>query len=298
MTTECYAMVRGSAIRVTGLDARGRVPSETTSAVSKAVAKVSINEITETGGSEILRNDDEETRLHLIDPTRNIRYLADVDFLRVDPGVFSLVTGVPLVLNAAGDVVGFDADSRVPPVSFALEVWSKLDKALTVEPTTGFGEGGFGEAPFGAGLAEESFITGFGFGDGEFGVTPFGVGSQCRVSYGYTLFPFLRGGVLSGFTFANGLVSFSLRGAQSRKQSRWGVGPHDLSGAFQRLPEPVSRNTLFRQTVLNSLPPAQTDGTVTVEDAIEGGTASTTSPDIIDGENISTSQWIIEGGTA
>lgn len=245
MSTTCFAIVRGSTIRVTELDRRGAVPSPVRFAVSKSVARVAINEVTDTGGIEIIKNEDRQRRLRFTKPTRTIRQLVDVEFLRVDPGVLSLVSGVPLVRNASGDIVGFDSTSQLPAVPFALEVWSKLS------------------------------------------------GSQCddgRRNWGYTVFPHLRGGYLTGFTFANGLVSFTLTKAQTRRQGLWGYGPFDLTGPFERLIGLVSGNTSYRMIAIPADPPAQTDGIVEVEDVVSNGTPDNPMPD-------PTAPLVLNGGT-
>lgn len=252
-STTCYAMVRGSAIRVTGLEKNGAIPSPISFATSKSVAKVTINENTESGSNELVTNNEDVKRLHFARPEQVINYTADVDFLRVDPGVLSLVSGVPLVLDANGVVVGFDSTTRLTAVAFALEVWSKLASQDCAPGTR---------------------------------------------QWGYTVFPFLKGGLLSGFTFQNGLVSFSLRKAQTRKVPRWGVGPYDLEGPHERLTTVVSRNDMYRQTLTTAPPPAQANGVQTTDDVIDGGTATVTSADIVDGEFVNTSAWIVEGGRA
>lgn len=255
MTTQCYAMVRGSAIRVTGLGTLGEVPDPIQYAVSKSVSTVTINEITESSSNEGLKSEDidDRTRLRLVQPEQPVRYTLDIAFLRTDPGVLSLIAGVPVVLNSAGDVSGFDSGTRRPAVSFGLEVWSKLAASACVD-----------------------------------GVR----------QWGYTVFPYLRGGYLTGFTFENGLVSFTLRGAQTRRVPRWGVGPFDLEGVHERLTEVVSRNTMFRQMLTVAQPPVQQDGIQQAEDIIDGGSATVTTADIVDGEFVDTSVWIVEGGRA
>jgi hypothetical protein len=272
--TQCYAMVRGSAIRVTGLDRRGSVPSPVSLAVSRSVTRVTIDEVAEAASNEMLRNEKDERRLLLVRPSQTIRYKASIDFLRTDPGILSLVSGLPVVTNANGDVVGFDAQSKIPATAFALEVWTRL-------ASSGCSDAG----------------AGAGFGEGDFGDGPFGGAGAVR-QWGYTLFPFLKGGMLSGFTFANGLVSFTLTGAQTRRASRWGFGPYDLDGPFQRLVEPVSGNTNWRQTLVTGAPPEQTDGVIEYEDVVEGGTATMTSEDVLDGEFVVTSSAVVDGGGA
>lgn len=257
MATKCYAQVRGSALRVTKLTSVGSATDPIQYAVSKSASRVVVNEVSEDNLNEMVRSDvtaRDERRLFLSKPGNTVRYTTDVDFIRVDPGVLTLVSGVPLVLNAHGDVVGFDSKTKLRAVSFGLEVWTRL------------------------------------------------AGAECTLSgereWGYTALPFLRGGYLSGFEFANGLVSFNLRGAQTRKVSRWGVGPFDLYGVHERLLSLVSRNTMLINFAGPIQPPAQVEGVQTTTDVIEGGSAASTSPDVVDGEFVATSPWIIDGGRA
>lgn len=252
MATNCYELVRGSVIRVTGLDRQGRIPSPIRYAVSKSVAKVTIDEVTEPGDNEMLRSEDDERRLLFVRPTQIIRHQTGIDFLRVDPGVLSLVAGVPVILNANGDVAGFDSQTKRPPVAFAMEVWTRLTERCA---------------------------------DGS-------------RQWGYTLFPFLKGGSLTGFSFANGLVSFNLTGAQTRRYSRWGYGPYDIDGQFMRLLDPVSGNVSWHQTLVTGAPPAPTDGIVEFDDVIEGGTATVTTGDVLDGQFVVTSPRVLDGGVA
>lgn len=250
MTTKCYELVRGSALRVTGLTNRGALAEPHLYAVSKSVVKVTINEVVEAGGNEVIRNPEQDPRLWLVKPSQPIRYTVDIDFLRVDPELLSLITGVPVVINAEGDVVGFDAAMRLPVKAFALEVWSKV------------------------------------------------ASRGCLPQWGYTLFPFLKGGLITGTAFANGRVSFNLRGAQTRRMSKWGVGPYWVDG-WCKLAEPVSGNTHWRTMLTSTYPPLPTDGVVTYVDEIDGGTASMTTPDELDGGTpFEAGPCVVDGGAA
>lgn len=133
---ECYAMLRGSAVRVTSLTAEGDVPSPTRCAVSRSVARVVIDEITEAPGDTTHRNAGDEAVV--VEPVDEelIAYSVEARFLKTDPAILSLMTSVPLVMNAKGEVVGFEADMDVETQPFALEVWSSLEG------------GGYGHTPF------------------------------------------------------------------------------------------------------------------------------------------------------
>lgn len=305
-SSTCFAMVRGSGLRVTRLGPRGEVLDPITFATSKAVAKVTINEIVEAKRDETLRNPEEERRLRFTRSAQTIRHTVDIDFLRVDPELFSLITGVPLVWGAAvgsgfgevsfGDspfgvgnapVVGFDSTSRMQPQAFALEVWSKLVGYVSPPPPAtpvGFDEAPFDVGPFGGGpLVGEQPVS--------------------DQRWGYTLFPYLKGGRLSGFKFQNGLVSFSLIGAQTRRNHRWGVGPYDLDGPFQRAAEPVSRNTSWRMFITAAAPPVEQCGSQEMTDVLDNGTAPDPMPEpdalvSVDAGGVDTQAWIIDGGQA
>lgn len=284
MTTECYAMVRGSAIRVTGLTACGGFPDVIQSVVAKCVSRVQIDEVVESGGNELLRTDDDDPRIHFARSAETIRYLAGIRFLRVDPELLSLMTGVKVVRTYGTPVPGY-----------------------------GFGEGPFGESSFGGteGDAGDGNIVGFDMTT-RLPAKAFGLEVWTRLTdqscaggqrkYGYTLFPFLKGGYLTGFTFANGLVSFEVVGAQTRRNGQWGYGPYDLEGPGLRLVEPVSGNLMWRNFITTAPPPEQTDGIVEFVDVIDNGDAVDPHPlavGVVDnGTAADPGVGIIDGGAA
>lgn len=129
------------------------------------------------------------------------------------------------------------------------------------------------------------------------------VGDPCDPTgarrWGYTVFPFLKGGLISGFAFDAGAVTFNLVGAQTRRSVRWGVGPYDLEGSFERMYTPVSGNTAFRQFITTAQPPEPTTGAVEFYDEIDGGDPFTTTPDEVDGgDPFTAGPWEIDGGWA
>lgn len=221
--TKCYAPVRGSVIRVTRLDACGNPdPGQSAVVVSKRVSSVTIDEVTDDGTNIRERNFGDE--LCVVDDafTTIIGYTADIALCGVDPGLISLLTGQPLVTNAAGDVVGFDAttDIDLDSFGFALEVWSRIAGAAC-DPS--------GNRP-----------------------------------WGYTVFPFLKGGRLGGFTFENAAVQFTISGAQTRDGNGWGVGPYDVDRDDAGLPSPLNTplpvNSHYRPILVTLDPPAASCG--------------------------------------
>lgn len=223
MPTKCYAQVRGSVIRVTRLDSCGNPdPGASAVVVSKRVSTVTIDEVTDDGTNIRERNFGDE--LCIVDDafTQIIGYTVDLALCGVDPDLVSLITGQPVVTNAAGDIVGFDAttDIDLDSFGFAVEVWSRI------------------------------------------------AGAACDASgfrpWGYTVFPFLKGGRVGGFSFENGAVQFTLSGAQTRDGNGWGVGPFDVDRDETDAPSPLNSalgvNTHYRNILVTLDPPTASCG--------------------------------------
>lgn len=223
MSTQCYAQVRGRVIRVTRLDGCGNPdPGASAVVVSKRVSTVAIGEVTDDGTNIRERNFGDE--LCIVDDafTQIIGYTADLTLCGVDPDLVSLLTGQPVVTNAAGDIVGFDASTNIDLDSFgfAIEVWSRI------------------------------------------------AGGACDPSgnrpWGYTVFPFLKGGRIGGFSFENGAVQFTISGAQTRDGNGWGVGPYDVDRDLVGYPAPLNtalgENTHYRNILVTLDPPEASCG--------------------------------------
>lgn len=226
MSTKCYAPVRGSVIRATRLDACGNPdPGASAVVVSKRISSVSIEEVTEDGTNIRDRNFGDE--LCVVDDayTDLIGFSTEIALCGVDPDMISLFTGQPVVTNAAGDVVGFDANTGIDldEFGFSLEVWSKIAG--------------------GACNNENGFRN-----------------------WGYTVFPFLKGGRIGGFSFENAAVQFTISGAQTRDGNGWGVGPFDVDRgagpgyAPSPLHTPLGENTAFRSMLVSLDPPTASCG--------------------------------------
>lgn len=52
--------------------------------------------------------------------------------------------------------------------------------------------------------------------------------STGTAAWGYTLLPFISGGVIGDFTLENAAVSFTLQNAATKDGTAWGVGPYDV----------------------------------------------------------------------
>lgn len=94
-------------------------------------------------------------------------------------------------------------------------------------------------------------------------------GAACNPSgnraWGYTVFPYLKGGRLGGFSFENGPVQFTISGAQTRDGNGWGVGPFDVDRDASNNPAPLHTpldpNTHYRNFMVYLDPPEASCGT-------------------------------------
>lgn len=78
-------------------------------------------------------------------------------------------------------------------------------------------------------------------------------------SYGYTLSPFLQGGVIGDFTIENGAVTFTVTGAQTKTGNAWGQGPYDVvpdeTGTAGPLLEPIPTSRFLHVQWTSIAPP-------------------------------------------
>lgn len=230
MATKCFAQVRGRVIRVTRLDACGNPdPGDSAVVVSKRISSITIDEVTEEGTSIRDRNFGGEMCVVDEAQAETIGYTAAVALCGVDPALITMMTGQPLVKNAAGDIVGFDAVTGLDldGFGFALEIWTKI------------------------------------------------AGGACDPSgnrqWGYTPFPFIKGGRLGGFAFEDGAVQFNITGAQTRDNNGWGVGPYDvdrnLLGQPAPLHEPLPPRAAWRNMIVSLDPPTASCGAFSLASA-------------------------------
>lgn len=223
MSTKCFAQVRGSVIRATRLDACG-IPDPGSAAVvvSNRISTITLDEVSEDGTN--IRDRNFGGQLCVVDDQapQTLGYTGNVELCGVDPDLISVFTRQPVVRNAAGDVVGFDAETGIDLDGFgyALEVWTRI------------------------------------------------AGGACDTSgnrqWGYTVFPFFKGGRLGGFTFENAAVKFNIQGAQTRDGAQWGVGPYDVDRDAEGNPSPLytplSTRNHFRNILVTLDPPEASCG--------------------------------------
>lgn len=185
---KCFPLVRGRVMRVTRLDACGRIADRACSSIAtegfvSVALTANIDEgeeinVTNAGGRTCVKDTP--------DPTFT-GYGVAVTFCDVNPDLYAMMTNQSVVYDNAGTAVGFRVNSKVRTgdANFALEVWSNVPGVVCDDP-------------------------------------------NAAGSYGYTLLPYIKGGVLGDFTIENGAVTFTLQNAATKDGTAWGKGPYNV----------------------------------------------------------------------
>jgi hypothetical protein len=126
MVTKCISLVKGRRIRLTRLDGCGRpVFGECSTAVSKGFISVAFTANTIDTDEINVTNAAGERCVYEPAETSLSGYTLEITFCEVDPDLFALATGQPVV--ADGDnTIGFDIDTQLNLAGqgFALELWA------------------------------------------------------------------------------------------------------------------------------------------------------------------------------
>lgn len=134
-----YALVRGGVIRVTKTDACGnRVLGPRSVVVTEGVISVGLTARTETGEAISVTNAAGKVCVSDTPAPKFLGYDVAVSFCKVNPELYSNMSGQPVVMDAAGaEAIGFDMNSDVnlDDQGFVLEMWSRV-------PTDSCGVGG------------------------------------------------------------------------------------------------------------------------------------------------------------
>jgi hypothetical protein len=219
-TTKCLSLVKGRRIRVTALDSCGRpIFGDCSQVTSKGFISVAFTANTTDSDEISVTNAAGEVCVYEAAVTSLVGYGIEIQFCEVDPELFALVTGQPVVTMPDGTVIGFDVDTKIglENSNFALELWagSPTGDACATEGASG--------------------------------------------SFGYLLLPFLKGGILGDFTVENGAVTFTLTGANTSEGNSWGAGPYDVMLDGTSVPgpmtSPVSTSTALRTMIVDLAPP-------------------------------------------
>lgn len=207
LATFCYGAVRGRLMRATALDECGAPPAVDTPnsmVVTKGFVSVQIESDVEDGDEFVVKNADGDLCINSRSADAIKRLTLTMNFCQVDPGLFSIMTGVELEVGPTPDldVVGFRLHSGTLDTNFALEVWQGINNAVCVP------------------------------GEGK--------------PYIYNLLPFVRNGILQGYTIENDAADYEIT-AWTEGGSGWGVGDYlvrdGIAGAPSVLAVPVDETT-------------------------------------------------------
>jgi len=123
-----FAPIRGRRMRITRLDECGvPVIGPKSTRVSKGFVSVGLSPQYETADAIAVTNGSGESDFNEPGDSTLTGMNAEIAFTRVDPDLFSLMTGQQVVLDAKAAAVGFRLSGGVPVLGgWGLEVWTDL----------------------------------------------------------------------------------------------------------------------------------------------------------------------------
>lgn len=184
-----FTPIRGTAMRVTQLDRCGRpvvganVAIETDAFVEAGmtarVTEGELIEVTKANGKKCVSDQGTST----FDG-----WTVNIQFCGVNPFLFQILTGFPVVFDHTGTAIGIKAidNANLDANAAAIEIWNDIPG-----DTCGDVEGAEG-------------------------------------SWAYSLLPYLKGGTLGDRTINNGAIDFSVNNMTTKPGSGWGEGPYDV----------------------------------------------------------------------
>lgn len=192
MTIEqkCYPLIRGEMMRATRLDRCGRVETgPCVSVVTDGFVEISLTSRTTEGTViEQVKANGKKCYSNKGTPTWD-GWTVNVQFCGVDPLIFNMMTNQQVIYDADGMPIGFELSDDVD-----LE---------------------------GVGVALETWM-----------LVPADAcdpdDPNAQGSWGYSILPFLKGGVLGDRTVNNGSVDFTIQNMETTAGSGWGTGPYDV----------------------------------------------------------------------
>jgi hypothetical protein len=219
MADQCFSMVRGRVMRVTRLDGCGRVKSSGCSAITSE-GFVSVAFTANINEGESITVTNAAGKTCVNDPA-----VARIESYGL---VITFCEVSPeLYAMMTGQAVVFDSDGNA--VGFRVNT--------DVDP-----------ADSGFALEVWSNVPGVVCGDaGDAG------------TFGYTLTPFVQGGVIGDFTIENNAVTFTVNNAITKKGGAWGAGPYDVvsdAGTPGPLLEPLGPADILHVQLTTVAPPA------------------------------------------
>lgn len=219
MTTSCPSFLRGTAMRVTRLDACGRpVYGDGNMVVSDGFVTATLSAEVQEGDAITVTKANGQTCINEPGEDQLQWYTTEIEFCQVDPDLITIMNpSWDKVLDAAGNVIGYNANGSLSGDGFALEIWMDV----------------------------------YGTGDACSGDTAQG-------EWGYILLPWVKGGAPGDIEIGNDAISFTFNG-KTKVGSGWRRGPYAVqqqaNGAPGPLLQPIGSNTHYRLFTTTLRPP-------------------------------------------
>lgn len=185
MPNTAWPSIHAKRMRLTKLDDCGAPVTAAlnkSTLVTKGIVKITVSPEYEDGEDTVQKNGNGEIDWQYKDPDQ-LKYLkVEAQFTGVDPEAFSMITGQPIVLDAAGNAVGYKVTRKPITANFALETWSDVPGgacAAGFQPFGYFGlpfigSGRIGDVELSASAAEFTMSAttkpGNGWGHGPYAV--------------------------------------------------------------------------------------------------------------------------------
>lgn len=124
--THYYAPVLGKRIRVTPLDACGRVDKTRKAIVTSGFVTISLSTETEDGTEITVKRADGSVCISEKQADTFKYFTAEIEFCGVNPSLLALVSNAKEYKDEAGDIAGFTYSEGKIDKKFALEIWTGL----------------------------------------------------------------------------------------------------------------------------------------------------------------------------
>lgn len=219
MATSCPSFLRGTAMRVTRLDACGRpVYGDGNQVVSDGFVTATLSAEVQEGEAISVTKANGQTCINEPGEDQLQWYTTEIEFCQVDPDLVQIMNpSWDKVLDAEGNVIGYNANGSLSGDGFALEIW--MDVAGTSDACSG---------------------------------------DTAQGSWGYILLPWVKGGAPGDIEIGNDAISFTYSG-RTKVGSRWRRGPYAVqqqaNGAPGPLLQPIGTNTHYRLFTTTIRPP-------------------------------------------
>ncbi|MFC4328349.1 hypothetical protein ACFPC0_10975 [Streptomyces andamanensis] len=219
MTTSCPSFLRGTAMRVTRLDACGRpVYGDGNMVVSDGFVTATLSAEVQEGDAITVTKANGQTCINEPGEDQLQWYTTQIEFCAVDPDLVQIMNqSWDKVVDAQGNVIGYNANGSLSGDGFALEIWMDV----------------------------------YGTGDAC-------SGDQAQGEWGYILLPWVKGGAPGDIEIGNDAISFTYNG-KTKVGSGWRRGPYPVqqqaNGAPGPLLQPIGSNTHYRLFTTTIRPP-------------------------------------------